>query len=233
MASLLQPQLRTGARDGEGNGTERSQLWGGFHQKKSRSLEWPQKHCPALCCPKTSSSSPKCFQLAAGWGHLTSSLLLSPPPAPSLRPTVFFLLQPQLRVDKEGWIGAGRGNWGSWGFSGGCGHIYSWEQGAARGPHITHPAERSRKPESPPQNITATTWATGPRSNPAKTFPKKPNQSPKRSTGAARAWGAPCRGMPAAPGAGSQAAGEPQPHEIMKCQSEPCIFHSLSGHLPD
>lgn len=32
---------------------------------------------------------------------------------------------------------------------------------------------------------------------------------------------------------GREPAGEPQPHEIMKCQTNPCIFHSLSGHLPD
>lgn len=49
-----------------------------------------------------------------------------------------------------------------------------------------------------------------------------------------------CRGMlgAAAGGAatvvlGREPAGEPQPHEIMKCQTNPCIFHSLSGHLPD
>lgn len=50
-----------------------------------------------------------------------------------------------------------------------------------------------------------------------------------------------CQGMPGAAAGGAAAvsvlgrepAGEPQPHEIMKCQTNPCIFHSLSGHLPD
>lgn len=50
-----------------------------------------------------------------------------------------------------------------------------------------------------------------------------------------------CRGMlgavvggaATAAALGREPAGEPQPHEIMKCQTNPCIFHSLSGHLPD
>lgn len=79
-----------------------------------------------------------------------------------------------------------------------------------------------------------------PRYNRGGTFPQKnrPRRGGQGQLGPEGVRGdagppGPCRGMPAAPGAGSQAAGEPQPHEIMKCQSEPCIFHSLSGHLPD
>lgn len=167
-----------------------------------------------------------------GTSHSTTSPIASS--CPLLAPHCFFvLLQPQLRVDKEDGLGQDEGIGVSGVSAGAVGTLTAADRGT-RGGHASHtPLSAAGSPNHHPKAAKPPPGLSGPATTRGKPSPKNKPEPEEEHGGSPGLGGGPCRGMPAAPGAGSQAAGEPQPHEIMKCQSEPCIFHSLSGHLPD